>query len=61
VLSRRAVRKEVRAGQLKPLRVEGLVLSRDLFVVRDRRRVLPTPAQIFLRLLTTPPDPIATS
>jgi DNA-binding transcriptional LysR family regulator len=51
VLSRRAVQKEVRAGRLRALRVEGLTLSRDLYVVRDRRRALPAPAQAFLTLL----------
>jgi DNA-binding transcriptional LysR family regulator len=57
VLSRRAVHKEVRAGRLRTLRIEGLTLERDLFVVRDRRRALPAPAQSFLALLR--PDPEA--
>jgi DNA-binding transcriptional LysR family regulator len=48
VLSRRAVRNEVRAGQLRGITVAGLALGRDIFVVRDRRRVLPAPAQLFL-------------
>jgi DNA-binding transcriptional LysR family regulator len=51
VLSRRAVEPEVAAGQLKAIPVEGLTLERDMYVVRDRRRVLPGPAQRFLALL----------
>src|SRR5262245_40146473 len=42
VLSRRSVDQELRAGTLHAVRVAGLALDRDLFVVRDRRRVLPT-------------------
>jgi len=56
VLSRRAVQKEVRAGRLHALRVEGLKLERDLYVVRDRRRALPAAAQSFLALLGPEPD-----
>jgi DNA-binding transcriptional LysR family regulator len=48
VLSRHAVRAEVKAGALKPVAVAGLVCARDLFVVWDRRRVLPAPARLFL-------------
>jgi DNA-binding transcriptional LysR family regulator len=55
VLSRLAVRNEVRAGTLKPLRVEGLVLERDIFVIWDRQRVLPTPARLLLALVEGPP------
>jgi LysR family transcriptional regulator, low CO2-responsive transcriptional regulator len=52
VVSRRSVEAEVRAGRLKALRVAGLSLTRGLFVVRDRRRALPTPAQLLLDLAT---------
>ena len=38
VLSARAVQKDVRAGRLHAVRIEGLTLERDLYVVRDRRR-----------------------
>jgi DNA-binding transcriptional LysR family regulator len=48
VMSRRAVDAEIRAGRLKTLRVAGLPLTRGLFAVRDRRRVLPTAAQLLL-------------
>jgi DNA-binding transcriptional LysR family regulator len=51
VLSRRAVRKEVQAGRLRAVPVAGLTLSRDLFVVRDRRRALPPSAQLFLNFI----------
>jgi DNA-binding transcriptional LysR family regulator len=57
VLSARAVQKEVRAGRLHVLRVDGLTLERDLFVVRDRRRALPAAAQSFLTTLG--PEPAA--
>jgi DNA-binding transcriptional LysR family regulator len=56
VLSRRAVQKELRAGRLKALIVDGLTLDRDIFLIRDKRRVLPTPAQLFLDLVK--PEPV---
>lgn len=61
VLSARAVQKEVRAGRVHVLRVEGLTLERDLFVVRDRRRALPAAAQTFLTSLGPEPAPMASS
>jgi DNA-binding transcriptional LysR family regulator len=51
ILSSRAVEKELQAGQLHGLQVAGLPLLREMFVVWDRRRVLPIPAQLFLDLL----------
>jgi DNA-binding transcriptional LysR family regulator len=51
VLSTHAVQKEVRAGQLAALPVEGLPLEREMFAVWDRRRALPIPARLFLDLL----------
>jgi DNA-binding transcriptional LysR family regulator len=52
VLSARAVEKEAkRGGPLRALQVEGLPLEREMFVVWDRRRVLPLPARFFLDLL----------
>lgn len=56
VLSRRSVEKEVNAGQLRAVPVEGLTLGRDIYVVRDRRRVLPGPAQLFLTLVQPEPE-----
>jgi DNA-binding transcriptional LysR family regulator len=52
VLSARAVEKESRrGGPLRALRVADLPLEREMFVVWDRRRVLPIPARLFLDLL----------
>jgi DNA-binding transcriptional LysR family regulator len=51
ILSRRAVEKEIRAGDLRAVEVEGLALDRDIYIVRDRRRVLPEPANLFLALV----------
>ncbi len=56
VLSRQAVRKEVRAGRVKAVSVVGLTLTRDMYVVRDRERVLPTPAERFLALVDPEPE-----
>ena len=59
ILSEHAVREELDAGKLHALRVAGLRLTRKMFVVWDRRRVLPIPARLFLDLLEPcqpPPD-----
>jgi DNA-binding transcriptional LysR family regulator len=55
VLSTYAVQKEIKAGQLHALRVSDLYCDRDMFVVQDRRRVLPLPARLFLLFLETHP------
>lgn len=55
VLSTFAVQKELRAGALHALAVSGLPLDRAMFVVQDRRRVLPLPARLFLVFLETHP------
>ncbi len=55
VLSAYAVRKELKAGQLHALEVSDLRCDRDMFVVRDTRRVLPFPARLFLLFLETHP------
>jgi DNA-binding transcriptional LysR family regulator len=47
VLSDQVVQKEVAAGQLHAVRVTGLPLEREMFVVWDRRRALSIPAQLF--------------
>ena len=57
ILSTYAVQKELRAGQLRALEVSDLHCDRDMFVVQDRRRVLPPPARLFLVFLTTNPIP----
>lgn len=57
VLSVYAVRKEVEAGRLVALEGDDLKCDRDMFVVRDRRRVLPPPARTFSAFLGTTPVP----
>src|SRR5260370_32493048 len=48
ILSTYAVRKEIKAGQLRSLRVSDLHCDRDMFVIQDRTRVLPFPPRLFL-------------
>jgi DNA-binding transcriptional LysR family regulator len=55
VLSALAARREVAAGRLVALEIEGLCCDREMFVVTDRRRVLPTPARLFVRLVEANP------
>jgi DNA-binding transcriptional LysR family regulator len=57
VLSTFAVQKEIQSGQLHGLKVTDLHCDRDLFLVWDRRRVLPLPARVFLQFLDTHPIP----
>jgi DNA-binding transcriptional LysR family regulator len=51
VLSTHAIEKERTSGRLHSLQVTGLSLLREMFVVWDRRRVLPIPARLFLDIL----------
>ncbi len=55
ILSSFAVRKEIHTGQLYALEVRGIRCDRDLYIVRDLRRVLPAPASLFLAFLETHP------
>jgi DNA-binding transcriptional LysR family regulator len=57
VLSIYAVRKEVEAGQLIALEGSDLKCDREMFVVRDKRRILPPPARMFLNFLRSSPFP----
>jgi LysR family transcriptional regulator, low CO2-responsive transcriptional regulator len=57
VLSIYAVRKEVEAGHLIALEGSDLHCDRDMFVVQQRRRVLPPPARTFLTFLRSTPVP----
>lgn len=57
VLSIYAVRKEVESGQLMALEGSDLKCDRDMFVVRDKQRILPHPARMFLTFLRTAPVP----
>jgi DNA-binding transcriptional LysR family regulator len=55
ILSTYAVQKELKAGRLRALEVSDLHCDRDMFVVHDRRRVLPFPARLFLIFLEAHP------
>jgi LysR family transcriptional regulator, low CO2-responsive transcriptional regulator len=55
ILSTYAVQKELKTGELHALAVSDLHCDRDMFVVRDKRRVLPFPARLFLIFLETHP------
>ena len=55
ILSTYAVQKEIGAGHLHALTVSDLHCDRDMYVVQDRRRVLPLPARLFLLFLETHP------
>jgi DNA-binding transcriptional LysR family regulator len=55
ILSTYAVRKELRAGRLHAVQVSGLHCDRDMYVVWNRRRVLPPAARQFLIFLDTHP------
>jgi DNA-binding transcriptional LysR family regulator len=57
VLSTYAVQKELRAGTLLALDVSDLRCDRDMFIVQDKRRVLPLPARLFLSVLASHPIP----
>jgi DNA-binding transcriptional LysR family regulator len=57
VLSSYAVQKELDAGRLHALEVSDLRCDRDMYIVQDRRRVLPLPARLFLLFLDTHPVP----
>src|SRR5262249_30127815 len=56
VLSTLAVRRDVTAGRLVALDVEDIACDREMFVVTDRRRVLPPPARLFVTHLEAVPD-----
>jgi DNA-binding transcriptional LysR family regulator len=52
ILSTKAVAKEIKTGKLHAVRVAGLPMKRDMFVVWDRRRAQSLPAQLFVEFLT---------
>lgn len=54
VLSKSAVEEDVRKNRLHTLRIQGLDCRRDLFVVRDPRRVLPLAARLFRDHVSVP-------
>lgn len=55
VLSAYTVHKEIQAGLFHVLSIAGLPLSRELYIVWDRRRVLSIPARQFLELVCPGP------
>jgi DNA-binding transcriptional LysR family regulator len=57
VLSLYAVQEELRAGRLIALKVGDLDCDREMYIVVDRRRILPPPARMFLNFLETHPVP----
>jgi DNA-binding transcriptional LysR family regulator len=61
VLSALAVRKEVATGRLVAMEIDGLRCEREIFLVTDRRRVLATPARLFVSLVEASPVPDLTS
>lgn len=60
VLSIYAVQKEIKTNQLHALKVSDLHCDRDMFIVQDKRRVLPLPARLFLIFLESHPVAAAT-
>jgi DNA-binding transcriptional LysR family regulator len=54
VLSTHVVRHEVENGPLHAVEIADLSLEREMFVVWDRRRVLPIPARLFLDVVDVP-------
>ena len=48
ILSASAVEKESNEGVFHPLKVKGLPLRREFFIVHDRKRAVPPSAQLFL-------------
>lgn len=52
-LSDHAIRQEIEGKRLHAVRVSGLELGREMFVVWDPKRALPIPARLFLDLSAT--------
>ena len=55
ILSVWAVQKDLKTGQLHALEIRDLHCDRDMYVVKDKRRVLPLPARLFLTFLENHP------
>lgn len=53
VLSTRAVEEDLAHRRLREVPVEGLDLTRELYIITDRRRPLPSPARAFMHFLET--------
>jgi DNA-binding transcriptional LysR family regulator len=54
VLSVWALQEELKTGRLHAVTISDLNAEREMFVVSDRRRVLPLPARLFLDFLESP-------
>ena len=57
VLSLYAVQKELKTQELHTLKIRDLPCNREMFIVQDKRRVLPMPARLFLLFLESQPIP----
>jgi LysR family transcriptional regulator, low CO2-responsive transcriptional regulator len=58
LLSTYAVRDELQEGRLLALEISDLHCDRDMFIVQDKRRILPFPERSFLTFLeSNPPLP----
>lgn len=55
ILSTLAVQKEIDSGRLRRLAIKDLRCQRDMFIVHDKRRVLPLPARLFVNFLESHP------
>ncbi|HXG13188.1 MAG TPA: selenium metabolism-associated LysR family transcriptional regulator [Gemmataceae bacterium] len=55
ILSTLVVQEELKAGRLHAVQVADLPLKRQMFLVRDRRRVLSIPARLFVELVAARP------
>ena len=51
ILSRFAVQRDLDEGRLHSLIIDGMPMTRTLFVVSDSRRAVPRPARAFLQFL----------
>src|SRR6185436_10961381 len=55
ILSTYAVQRELKARNLYALEIRDLHCEREMYVVSDKRRVLPLPARLFLHYLDSHP------
>ncbi len=51
ILSKRALGTEIKAGLIKTLRVEGLSMTRNFYMIRNRQRIASPPCQAMLNFL----------
>lgn len=51
ILSKRALDTEIKAGLIKILRVEGLSMTRNFYVIRNKQRIASPPCQAMLNFL----------